>query len=214
MKANTIRVGRRVRLLTGVLLLLAGTAAGAGVGGTFYTGTTLSYNYAGALNGSFFAEGSVADISGFPPALGSAAVGFVIDAGDSTYFMANGGIRNPDETVDWTIVIIAVEGDLVPGTYNMSNAVVAMAFFDDAENVVIDESGEIPVEIVAENTFIGTGSVVISSVGQTVEATFSGMLADPDNFLRILNVSGGNIDLSGAVVPVREKSWGRIKALY
>jgi len=209
-----VRIGRGITMLLAGLVACVSMTAAAGGGGTFYTGTGMSFGYGGAIDGTFDAEGSVLDVSGFPPEIGEATVGLVTDRGDSTIFVVTAAIKNVDETFDWVVAVLGVEGELAPGTYTIGNAVVVIALFDDAEDVVLVEDDQIPIQIVAANRFLGSGTVTIDTVGETMTGSFSGILTDPENILRIFQISDGEFDLSGPVVPIEETSWGRLKAVF
>ncbi len=216
--SGVMRIVGRVLIVTMAILTIPALALAEGGTSTFYAGTSMSFNYAGTINGTFDANGVVKSMETFPPVGTSAAVGMLIVEKDPEVLGVWGAIDNQDGTYDWATITF-VQPDIATGTYPIGEGIqdaVGFMFFDNADEVGGPEGGGQGGNWGADHAFMAiSGQATIDNMNGTISGTFTGQMMDLVQIGGMISVGTGVYNLTDPmVVPVLETSWGRIKALY
>ncbi len=210
--------------------LLFGSAVAWGQS-TFYNRGDLGYHFIASdmgfppdiYSGDFASSGAVGNISEFPPTLvGDEATIGILDydvAEDTGRLIVIGGIGLGDNTSDIFILVIETEGEIQTGVEYAG----AIAFLDDAEGSVVaediadtlaelDDPEDFEIQnIDAEYLWGGVGSATLTSLGTTIAGTFSGIMAN-DNY--VMSVIDGSLSILRAETPTQSSSWSQLKTNF
>ncbi len=158
----------------------------------------------GGMEGTFLAEGPVwnEDLS-FPEGQTQGCGGGISGAvGDTTKVIAIGAIDNPNGSRDAAVVFITFPEGPAVGNYIVDSETLSAGFvwIDDVVNLTMPEEGDDYQlwfdNLEADHKFGPySGSINVTAVGtEGFSGTFSGMMADPDDYT-LLTISNGQFEV-------------------
>jgi len=181
---------------------------------TLYDAGSLSFHFAQTpfpnYSGDFTAAGEALAPDGtLPPgatqAVGGGSAAAALDTVATAIYAV---VANPDGTFDGALVSLKTIGPLVPGSYPVSptTGTAVFGFIDDATEFDLPDTLDQATvlqwlqDLPADHKLVSlSGSIQIAAVSaDTLRGTFSGLTADLDNALFLVNVTQGQFALSGA----------------
>lgn len=189
-------------------------------------GGRLEFRYrqfpSGPYSGAFRAEGSVFDLSAFPPSAPGAVHGARIVHGGQHTILVVGGFGNADASADLSFLLLKSDQPFTPGTYIVDPVTfsVTFGFLDDARAVQIppepwNADWQLVLETILARHKFGaiSGVITLDVVGSDrIAGTFRGFLVDDGGVT--ITLSDASFSVGLVVTPVEPLTWGSIKSSY